>query len=75
MNPPRRRTVSRTLHPVIETLRQARYDQRMPVLLLAEITGYSSKAIHQWEAGTVNPKLKHLHDWAEALGMKIEVMK
>lgn len=75
MNPPRSRTVSQTLHPVVETLRQARYDQRMPVLLLAEITGYSAKAIHQWEQGRVNPKLKHLHDWAQALGLKIEVTK
>lgn len=71
--PPRPRKPRPPLHPIVETLRQARYDKRITVSVLAEMTGYSAKAIYQWEAGAVNPKLKHIHDWAQALGMTVEL--
>lgn len=71
--PPRPRKPRPTLHPVIEQLRLARYKQRITATMLAEMTGYSAKAIYQWEAGKVNPKLKHLADWAQALGMTVHL--
>ena len=72
-SPPRPRKPRPTLHPVIEQLRLARYKQRITATMLAEMTGYSAKAIYQWEAGKVNPKLKHLADWAQALGMDLQL--
>lgn len=47
----------------------------MTVTQLSALTGYSDKAINQWEQGRVNPKLWHLHDWAQALGFEVKVEK
>lgn len=71
--PPRARKHNRPVHPVVQALRLERYRRGITSLDLAESMGYSQKALFQWEVGISAPKITHLQDWADALGMRITV--
>lgn len=73
--PPRPRKHRFPTHPIVQTLRMERYKRGIAAVDLAELTGYAPKSILEWENGRNNPKLRQLHDWAQALGMRLELVK
>lgn len=66
--PPRR-----GLHPIVEVLRKARYERGMSQDVLAERMGYSGASIQDWESGRRRPSIASVYDWAQALGLRLEV--
>lgn len=61
------------LHPAVRALRRRRYELGLQAKEVAARTGYSLSVVRQWECGQTTPSLPALTDWAQALGMKIEV--
>lgn len=67
--PPRR-----NLHPFVEMLRARRYERGMSQAVLAEQIGYSHATLQDWESGRRQPQMSSLCNWAESLGMKLELV-
>lgn len=63
----------RNLHPMIETLRKRRYDLNISQEMLAKRMGFSKKTIRHWETGVMEPTMRSLLDWVQALGMDVSV--
>lgn len=61
------------LHPVVKTLRSARQSRRLSMTEVADKMGYNRYTISRYERGIKSPKLQILTDWADALGMVIEL--
>lgn len=61
------------LHPVVKTLISARQTRRISRGTVADKMGYSLYTLGRYERGTKSPKLAVLSDWAEALGMVIQL--
>ena len=58
---------------IVEDLREVRRRQRLRRDVLAEIMGYHWQTVGRWERGESTPSCQALHDWCEALGLKLRV--
>lgn len=56
-----------TALPIGDRLRQLRQLRGLTLRELAEQVGVTATALHSWETGRRNPKLKHLQAFADAL--------
>lgn len=57
--------------PVILMLRKTRREQNLSQFKLAKKIGCDPSVITRWEHGYTSPTLDRLHEWANALGMKV----
>lgn len=60
---------------IIEELRKARVEQKIPQFDLAEVSGYNRGTIAKYEAGKGTPSLHMACNWAESLGCKLVLVK
>lgn len=65
----------RPLHPMVEQLRKRRYEMNVSQEVLARKMGFSKKTLKHWEAGVMEPNMRSLFDWCDALGMKLKLEK
>lgn len=56
---------------LISALRQRREELKLSRRALSLRLGYSAETVRHWEDGQNHPSFRSLHDWAQALGMKI----
>jgi len=60
--------------PIVAALRARRFEIGWSQALLARRLCVCRNAVSQWEAGTRNPSLAHLHRWAAVLGKQVIVV-
>lgn len=58
---------------IIAQLRARRYEVKLSLRQLSEKIGYHDNTIWQWETKRAVPSFRSLHDWAEGLGMALEL--
>lgn len=69
------REPKRPVHPIAHALRKRRYDLGLSAEVVANQAGYSLKTLQDWECGAHVPKFRSLQDWANALGMRLDVVE
>lgn len=63
------------LDPLIVALRDRREKLGVPLRVVSNRAGYPQNTMWHWETGRATPSLRKLNDWAEALDMRIELVK
>lgn len=58
-------------YPICTELRALRRAQRLRLDVLAEMLGYHVMSVGRWERGESYPSIQALHDWCQALGVKL----
>lgn len=58
---------------LLRRLRQIRIAKKIPQKVLCHNMGYHKMTLGRWERGETMPSFQALHDWCEALGLRIEV--
>lgn len=59
--------------PIILTLRERREGMKLSRKIVGDKTGYDRVSIYHWETGRATPSLTKIKDWAECLGLQLEV--
>jgi ribosome-binding protein aMBF1 (putative translation factor) len=69
----RRKTDKESRYPVIRRLREVREQHGIDRVTLADAMGYHPVMLGRWERGEATPSLQRLHDWCDALGVRVGV--
>lgn len=62
------------VHPLITQLIRARNARNWSVEKVAARSGIPASTIRSWEAGTYLPSLRNYIDWAQTLGMELQLV-
>lgn len=66
---------ARAVDPLIYALRKRRIAKNLAVHELADRIGYHESTLRNTETGLSGPKLALIKDWAEALGLRLELVE
>lgn len=69
----RKRNKQYYVYPIVEQLIQIRKSKKLSLDKLSKKLGYNIKTIGDWERGKHQPILSSLINWAEILGVKLEL--
>jgi len=64
----------RRLHEIQSQLLSARRAAMVTQLALSDVVGVASRSLRDWEKGHDTPSLRHLINWADALGFRLVIV-